>query len=306
MGGMIGHADAACPAAPQNWAAASCSVGGSNVCSISGTELLCDVSGAAGASEVVVVSDYSTAYQYEAWGDKNGTLFCCEYSSTIAVTIQSVRIEGSGYADQLGFTWSSLAYNLKPFGSVLTATINGEDGNDTLNGSEQIASYSETLNGEDGEDTVKGNADADILSGGNGADTLMGGVGDDVMDGDDGNDIFFGGGGDDVMDGGNGNDEMEGGTGNDTMNGDDGDDILKGGDGDDIMDGGDDDDVLCGEGETGGDDLFSGLGTDYLWGAGPLDDVNCNGLATAVYVDISSNTIGPCIVNLTTPPAACQ
>ena len=129
-----------CPTAPSNWDAASCSVGGTPVCDWNGSgEWLCNVSAAAGNSNVTVVSDYLTTSgdDYEAWGDVNGVLFCCEAECDVET---NVRIEGSPGSDVLTFEYSALTYNLNSAcGNNISGTINGNNGNDTIRGSNSAA-----------------------------------------------------------------------------------------------------------------------------------------------------------------------
>lgn len=95
---------------------------------------------------------------------------------------------------------------------VTSIVVNAGAGNDSvsLKGNRKHPfSISATLNGEDGNDR---------LTGGAGADVLNGGAGNDRADGGDGADLINGDGGDDRLDGGAGNDTMNGGDGNDFIN----------------------------------------------------------------------------------------
>jgi Ca2+-binding RTX toxin-like protein len=79
-------------------------------------------------------------------------------------------------------------------------TVNGGDGNDTLNAAPASAYGSNTLNGDAGDDILNGNTGDDVLTGGSGNDTLTG---------NDGNDTLLGGPGQDSIDGGVGFDTVD-------------------------------------------------------------------------------------------------
>lgn len=84
-------------------------------------------------------------------------------------------------------------------GNTLTATkaavMDGNGGNDTLNGS----AYGDTLKGGDGNDTLNGNGGDDILYGQKGDDTLNGGAGNDILLGGSGINSLTGGAGSDTF-----------------------------------------------------------------------------------------------------------
>ncbi len=289
---------AACPTA----FGTTCAVGGTDVCTTTGTTFTCDVSGSDDSAECTVVSDYDATSDLEAWGfvrvsDGMGGYtqeeFCCESSQQVTPT--AVYIEGSAYADLLQFTWDSLANNLDGVGAAITGTINGYAGNDIINGSHASgANIAETLNGGVDNDTIRGNDDVDTLNGGDDDDVLMGGAGNDTMNGD------------------GGSDEMLGGVGADTMNGGAGRDFMSGGADNDIMDGGSGGDIMCGDGEglTGGDILDDGDATDEgagltdeLWSAIAADEAYCNDASTKW----DGNAAGTCGSNptISSPPTAC-
>lgn len=102
--------EAACPTTPLSWEAEDCLVeaGTVTVCTYTPatSTWTCDVSGAAGPSNVVVVTDLDTAANdLEAWGDWNGELFCCELTGNDAGSAAAVKVLGSDYNDTLSFTW---------------------------------------------------------------------------------------------------------------------------------------------------------------------------------------------------------
>ena len=120
------------------------------------------------------------------------------------------------------------------------ATINGNNGNNILNGVFDplppfFPDRPDIINGLGGNDILNGLGTNDTLNGGLGNDTLNGNGGNDTLNGDAGNDTINGGTGNDTINGGTGNDTINGGTGNDTLIGGSGNDILVGGLGKDTM-----------------------------------------------------------------------
>lgn len=113
-------------------------------------------------------------------------------------------------------------------------TINGGNGNDTLNGT----TGDDTINGGNGNDTIYAGDGNDTASGGNGSDTIYGGRGNDVLNGGNGNDMLDGGSGNNTLTGGNGNDTLIVGNGNNTLYGDNGNDRFVVGTGNNTMTGG--------------------------------------------------------------------
>ena len=112
-----------------------------------------------------------------------------------------------------------------------TLTVNANAGDDTVV-IETPDLAAGTINGGDGDDTLNGTARNDVMSGG---------AGDDTLNGADGNDRILGDPGTDEMLGGNGNDEMvwNPGDGNDKMDG-------EGGGGDDaVFNGGNNSEVFA-------------------------------------------------------------
>jgi Ca2+-binding RTX toxin-like protein len=204
-------------------------------------------------------------------------------------------------------------------GTTENLIANGLGDNDTITGGTNLNGLiTATLNGGDGNDTLTGGDGVDVLVGGPGVDPQHGGAGDDLIiwnpgdgsepvDGDAGNDTFRfnGSAGDEimayaatgqrvtftrnlgniVMDVGTtealvvnalgGNDTVTGGAGLNglivtTVNGGDGNDTLTGGDGVDVLNGELGDDTL--NGGAGNDTLTGGPGVDPHNG-GPGDDL---------------------------------
>ncbi|MCP5074709.1 MAG: calcium-binding protein [Rhodobacteraceae bacterium] len=112
--------------------------------------------------------------------------------------------------------------NFDGYGNGLSNIINGNQGNNVLNGFGSA-------------DTLYGGAGDDKVNGGNGIDNLFGGDGDDRLRGQKGFDVLKAEAGDDELYGGQGDDNLFGGDDND---------ILKGGMGKDKLYGGDDADVF--------------------------------------------------------------
>jgi hypothetical protein len=86
--------------------------------------------------------------------------------------------------------------------SAVTAAIDqhGGLGNDILAASDDSAAS--TINGDDGDDTINGGAHADTINGGAGDDIIAGNAGNDTIDGGDGDDSFTEGPGADDIHGG--------------------------------------------------------------------------------------------------------
>lgn len=117
---------------------------------------------------------------------------------------------------------------------------------------------------------IRYNGAAHIVLGGTDADdVLIGGGGDDTVWGDGGNDRIEGGNGFDILNGGDGNDIITDSLFDGNIKGGDGDDVIHAGDGIDLVIGGRGNDfVNLGTGE--GDEVFAGLGNDFITGDGTL------------------------------------
>ncbi|MUZ75040.1 calcium-binding protein, partial [Agrobacterium vitis] len=92
------------------------------------------------------------------------------------------------------------------------ATLTGDSGNNTLNGT----TAADTISGLAGDDILNGSDGNDTLDGGEGADKLDGGIGNDTLVGGEGADTLTGSDGDDTLIGGEGADKLSGGAGTDT------------------------------------------------------------------------------------------
>ena len=278
-----------------------------NVCDVSGggnNYWQCDVWNSGAAATVITVTDYDTsgtAVSYESWGTLFNLYtaawvsFCCQYTDTNNA-IEYVQTQGSAYGDHLHFLAdvSGTTYRLQGTNSnpaqTLVAQIYGEDGNDTIYGSDETAYYTEYLYGDTNNDTIRASAGTiDYIYGGEDDDVLYGGDGVDYIYGDAGNDILVGGNGNDNMFGGEGNDEMAGNAGDDTMTGDEGGDALCGDAGDDVLD--------------DGDSTFHLL--EILWGAESGDTVTCQDSSTEVDTNSSADPLCNAALSPTTRPGAC-
>ncbi|MEA2817888.1 MAG: hypothetical protein QOI93_5770 [Rhodospirillaceae bacterium] len=158
------------------------------------------------------------------------------------------------------FTGTSLNYS--------TITVNGGDGNDSVDISQLTSDHRIVFHGGGGNNLVIGDIRfQDVVdnqtppTGGDpGSDPQHPGDGSDddtvvAHIGTPADDVLIGGAADDILSGVNGNDLMLGNGGADTLKGDDGDDLIKGGAGDDVA-----------FGNAGNDDVFGGAGQDMLFG----------------------------------------
>jgi hypothetical protein len=254
------------------------------VCDVTGANLTCTLTN--GPATLFLVEDWDAVSEYEAWGDLNGTKFCCPMEDQC--TVATITVTGTDQADSIALTYSGGTYNLQPTCGTrsITVTVNaGGTGTgapaDTVGGSYYSgADYGETLNGEGGNDT---------LNGGDGYDVMLGGAGQDVMNGNNHDDVMHGGPDADTMDGGPGADEMHGDGGDDTMSG------------------GTEGDTLCGDAHVVGDTLNDGDVNDdgdILWCADTGETCNCQHSHTVVDTRCTQS-IGPCITT-TTKPTQCN
>ncbi len=115
---------------------------------------------------------------------------------------------------------------------------------------------------DDNDDTFVGTSANNHCDAGSGNDRVWGLAGNDKLEGGSGNDKLWGGRGNDKLLGGSGNDDLWGGAGHDNLRGGDGNDTIKGGVGNDRMTGG-----------SGNDDLWGGAGHDNLRGGDGNDTI---------------------------------
>ena len=180
------------------------------------------------------------------------------------------------------------------------AKITGGDGNDQIDA--KYALWSE-IDGDSGNDLIDGSDQgSDIIRGGGGVDNIFGRGGNDDIDGGEGNDVLHGGEGNDVIRGGPGRDDLYGGGGDDDLNGNEGDDLIFGNAGADtiydhqgknhVLSGGDGDDFISAEFNSepqlieagpGNDTILGGKGDDIVRGAEGDDEVFGNGGNDTLY-----------------------
>lgn len=247
---------------------------------------------------ITVVTDYvgGGTGRYSAWGWVSGERFCCGTAPPIA-GFSSLKVHGSDHADTLKFTHAG-TWNLNRVGRSLHCTIDAENGNDTVVGSNSTSSgYTESLSG--GDNCDLGGTGNDTVTGGNGDDEIYGACGDDTLIGGNGNDMIRGDAGDDVIIGGTGNDTLDGGDGNDGITGGDGDDDL-----DTTAGESDGYDALCGD--AGADTLKAYFGDgDQLWGADGTDTEDCGNDLAVGYSGLGTSTDCTFSGVITTRPAEC-
>lgn len=191
-----------------------------------------------------------------------------------AASVLSITIVGGDESNSIDLSGVTSA----AFSSLLSITVDGANGHDTITGSPDFAN---NLSGGNGDDTMIGQGRNDTLNGGDGNDSITGGAGNDSIragdgqdsvTGDDGNDTIESGDGDDTISGGDGNDSVFAGNGEDSVNGDDGNDTLNGDGGIDTVVGDDGDDLIFG-GELN-DSLLGGAGIDTINGQGGSDFIS--------------------------------
>jgi Ca2+-binding RTX toxin-like protein len=183
--------------------------------------------------------------------------------------IEEIQINTLGGSDTVlpmgNFNPTSLAFS--------TITIDGGDGNDSVDISGLTSDHRIVFLGGSGHNQVIGNlrpqdvVDTATTSTPPGDDppgdtpaidpppVMPPYVGAEVLSGTPADDVLVGGAGDDVVSGAGGDDVMLGNDGADTLKGGDGDDLIKGGFGDDVA-----------FGNAGNDDVFGGAGRDMLFG----------------------------------------
>ena len=277
-----------------------------------------------GGNDLVKGGDGSDTYVWNGTGDGVDTL------SSLS-GYDRVRVQGSAVANnfvvsqnngQLRITDGVAVLNVSPVIQVVdilagggddtitigtldrvrTATlltVNGGDGNDTINSNgASIGLMRVSLIGGLGDDSLTGSAGIDSLDGGDGDDALDGqggndlifaGLGDDTILGGAGNDRIFAGDGSDNIDAGAGDDAVIGDVGADTINGGDGNDTLDGGDGTDTIDGGSGNDSILGGNEA--DVLNGNTGNDTVRGGGSDDKITGENGNDKLYGDDGNDSI---------------
>lgn len=223
------------------------------------------------------------------------------FSVDIITTTENLLLNGNGGADVITGT-----VGLR---DVITMTLNGGDGDDTITGGDG----NDQLNGDGDNDTLTGFRGADAVSGGPGDDTMIwnNGDGSDTNDGGEGNDTTIVNGGplsetftisgtgtgvrfdrltqvpfniqifttteNLLLNGNDGDETVTGTTGLNgvitvTVNGGNGNDSIRGGDGPDTLNGEGDNDTLVGF--RGPDTMNGGPGNDTMvWNNGDGSDV---------------------------------
>jgi Ca2+-binding RTX toxin-like protein len=172
--------------------------------------------------------------------------------------------------------------------------INGNDGNNTLNGGtvgeifygfggNDVINTGEGNNNAfagDGNDVINAGAGNDILNSGNGNDTVNAGEGKNQVYAGTGNDVVTAGAGDDVIYGGDGNDRIFAGEGVNTVFAGSGDDLIYGGSRADYIDAGAGRDTIFASegnnvvlGRQGADTIYTGSGNDYIDGGEGRDTI---------------------------------
>ena len=106
-------------------------------------------------------------------------------------TTGALYYDADGFGGQAGTQFATLTGtvgSLTAYDFLLTnlPTLNGTNGDDTLNGSPAFS----VINGLDGNDFIDGHTSAEIINGGNGDDTIRGVGGNDIIDGGAGKDTY--------------------------------------------------------------------------------------------------------------------
>src|ERR1044072_2873974 len=140
-------------------------------------------------------------------------------AATTTITGTNITVAGDATAENIviadngQFITVDGAVTAAQANKTFNLTVNAGDGNDTLSVN-TTALASATVNGDNGNDILNGSPENDILNGGANDDTLNGGAGNDRLTGNGQTDTFNGDAGNDVMvwNNGDGNDVMNGGA----------------------------------------------------------------------------------------------
>ncbi len=252
-----------------------------------------------GAFEGVNAANIDTVYVQFAPANPNPVSAVISDLSTTAVDAflidvptngvgDSIEIQGSNVADNIGVAVETIAPNFEPltvvtmgWGKVSLGLTESTDGDtlliDALNGDDTVTIDTAAVNGPSGSTVLTS------VVGGNGNDLLQstGTLSDIIppvgvtLEGGDGDDTLIGSPFDDFLSGGAGNDLLMGFDGDDTLNGGDGDDTLEGGAGTNVIDGGAGFDVIPILGTNGADTIdVSGVGVVTIAGSANGDGTN--------------------------------
>ncbi|MCG8649605.1 MAG: hypothetical protein MI861_07220, partial [Pirellulales bacterium] len=130
---------------------------------------------------------------------------------------ETINVTGRTVADNLNVTTPAagvvsiegLSYDVNITGSAVadSLTINADDGDDVIDVAEGLSTViTTTLNGEEGDDTLSG--EFNVANGGAGDDSILGAAIDQTINGGSGDDGIDGRGGTDTIDGGSGGDRV--------------------------------------------------------------------------------------------------
>ncbi len=256
-----------------------------------------------GAGTILATANIQAAIVDALGGNDTVTI-----SNIAGVAALNLDVRGGAGNDLLNATGANIGrLRLSLSGNAGNDTINGSNGNDTIDGgsgddfesgfagNDTILGGSgddsiggglgddsifggdgvDSINGQQGDDKVDGGAGNDSIKGDVGNDTLFGGAGDDNLNGMAGNDSILGGVGQDMINGGIGNDTLDGGRNDDTINGNAGDDKIRGDHGNDYITTGDGNNTV--NGGDGDDTIITGAGNDFINGGDGNDRINANG-----------------------------
>ena len=150
------------------------------------------------------------------WNNGDGSDFLEGGSGTDTVQVNGADGAGDDFSispngDRVRFQRDNLGLFTLDIGTAESLDVNGQGGNDIINGSIGLNSLiSLDLDGGEGNDLLIGGDGADVLRGGAGNDTLLGNRGNDIVLGEDGNDLM-------IVNDGDESDFLEGGADIDTV-----------------------------------------------------------------------------------------